>query len=154
MALVHVMHINGELVECDFIFSSSRIAEVFACYESKRRSFACIEPYLCHEYRATERGIWKFSSFSHVFWNWLTTFSFTENDKFHFLFQKYPVKDIENVTFGSSLSNAKGIGGFLGLVMKPTKPVFQKPLLTNTWKLCYVIFVMFSISHGTFMCYL
>ncbi|XP_055295579.1 synaptic vesicle glycoprotein 2C-like [Sitodiplosis mosellana] len=65
--------------------------------------------------------------------------------------EKYPVKSIENVTIGNNLSDAKGICDFLSLVIEQTKPVLQKPLFTNTWKLCYIILVMFSIGHGTFM---
>lgn len=65
--------------------------------------------------------------------------------------QKYPVKHIENVTLGNRLADAKGICGFLNLLVKQTKPVFQPPLLTNTWKLCFIIFAMFGISHGLFM---
>ena len=70
---------------------------------------------------------------------------------FLFLNQSYPVNDIENVTLGNSISNAKGIGEFLRLVVKQTTPIFRKPMLENTWKLCYIIFVVFLISHGTFM---
>lgn len=68
-----------------------------------------------------------------------------------YYFQKYPVKNIESVRLGNNLADARGFCGFLNLVVKQTKPIFQQPLLTNTWKLCYIIFVMFSIGHGTFM---
>lgn len=61
------------------------------------------------------------------------------------------MKSIENVTLGNSLSNAKGIDDLIGMIVKQTTPIFRKPMLTNTWKLCYIIFVMFLISHGTFM---
>lgn len=60
------------------------------------------------------------------------------------------MKDIENVALGNSLSNAKGIGGIFKLAIKQTTPIFRKPMLENTWKLCYIIFVLFLIAHGGF----
>lgn len=65
--------------------------------------------------------------------------------------QKYPVQDIENVTMGNDLSSAKGIYGLFKLIIIQTKPIFQFPLFANTWKLCYIIFVLFSIGHGAFV---
>lgn len=74
-----------------------------------------------------------------------------KKEKHFFQFKNYPVKIIESVSLSNNLSDAKGVCGFLNLVVLQTKPIFQKPLFTNTWKLCFIIFVMFSIGHGTFM---
>lgn len=65
-----------------------------------------------------------------------------------FRFQKYPVKFIGNVTLGNNLSDAKGISGFFDLVVKQTKPIFQRPLNVYTWKLSYIIFMVFATGHG------
>lgn len=52
---------------------------------------------------------------------------------------------------GNSLSDSKGICGFFNLIVKQTKPVFKKPLFTNTWKMCYMICIIFSVGHGCLM---
>lgn len=65
--------------------------------------------------------------------------------------KSYPVKDIESVTLGNSLSNAKGVVEVFRLIVKQTTPVFRKPMVSNTLKLGYIIFAMFLIAHGTFM---
>lgn len=44
-----------------------------------------------------------------------------------------------------------GIYGVLSLVWNQTRPLFQRPNICNTFKLCYLMFVLFSIGHGTFM---
>lgn len=61
------------------------------------------------------------------------------------------MKDIAHISLGNKVNNGKGCCNVIRLLWSQTKPIFQKPLIENTWKLCYIIFVVFSIGHGTFM---
>lgn len=63
------------------------------------------------------------------------------------------MRSVENVTLGNSISNAKGVGDFFRLVVEQTTPIFRKPMLANTLKLSYSLFVVFAISNGTFLWY-
>lgn len=63
--------------------------------------------------------------------------------------EKYPIEKIKVEEIGNSLSNAKGLCDVVRLLWVQTKPIFQPPLLTNTWKLCYVEFIIFGVAHGT-----
>lgn len=61
------------------------------------------------------------------------------------------MKAIAHTSLGNTAKPGKGFCNVIRLLWSQTKPIFQPPLLTNTWKLCYIIFVVFSIGHGTFM---
>lgn len=61
------------------------------------------------------------------------------------------MKDIAHIPLGNKVDMGKGCCNIIRLLWSQTKPIFQRPLLSNTWKLCYIIFVVFSIGHGTFM---
>lgn len=66
--------------------------------------------------------------------------------------KSYPVKCIKSDSIGgNNLANTKGFCNLLRLLWSQTKPIFLPPLLTHTWKLCYLIFAIFAIGHGTFM---
>lgn len=67
------------------------------------------------------------------------------------LLQMYPVNDLVVEHTGTALSKVHGIYGILKLVWNQTWPLFQRPNITNTFQLCYLMFVLFSIGHGTFM---
>lgn len=60
------------------------------------------------------------------------------------------MKSIANESLGNNLGNAKGFCSILRLLWCQTKPIFIQPHLKNTWKLSFIIFVIFSIAHGTF----
>lgn len=75
-----------------------------------------------------------------------------ESRKIQCLFsQKYPVKDLMNENIGTALSDVRGVVGILKLVWNQTWPLFQRPHVASTFQLCYLMFVLFSIGHGTFM---
>lgn len=50
---------------------------------------------------------------------------------------------------GGTLSNTKGFCNIIELLWQQTKPIFMPPLLIHTWKMCYILFVLFAVSHGT-----
>lgn len=54
-------------------------------------------------------------------------------------------------TTGTKLSATKGFVGILKLIWNQTKPIFMHPYADTTAKLCYMIFVLFFIGHGTFL---
>lgn len=51
----------------------------------------------------------------------------------------------------TTLSEVHGIHGMAKLVWNQTWPLFQQPHAKNTFKLCFLMFVLFSIGHGSFM---
>lgn len=65
--------------------------------------------------------------------------------------QTFPVKDLVAESTGTNLSDVRGIGGVLKLLWNQTWPLFMPPHLGNTIKLCYLMFILFSVGHGTFM---
>lgn len=65
--------------------------------------------------------------------------------------QSYPIKSIKSATIGVSLANTKGFVNIIKLLWSQTKPIFMPPLLSRTWKLCYLTFTVFAIGHGTYM---
>ncbi|XP_031628421.1 synaptic vesicle glycoprotein 2C [Contarinia nasturtii] len=65
----------------------------------------------------------------------------------------YPVKDLISETTGTALSEVCGIYGIFKLVWCQTLPCFQRPNVLNTSMLCYLMFCLFSVGHGTFMWY-
>lgn len=67
------------------------------------------------------------------------------------ILQSYPIKDLVDEPTGTALSEVHGVYGILKLVWNQTWPLFQQPHLGSTLKLCYLMFVLFSIGHGTFM---
>lgn len=67
--------------------------------------------------------------------------------------ENYPVKNIKIDIVGSTLANTHGFRNIMRLLWSQTKPIFQSPLRTHTWKVSYIIFVMFMLGHGTFMWY-
>lgn len=65
--------------------------------------------------------------------------------------QMYPVKDVHDETTGTNLSDVRGFGGVMKLLWNQTWPLFVAPHLGNTFKLCYLMFILFSVGHGTAM---
>ncbi|XP_031628109.1 synaptic vesicle glycoprotein 2B-like [Contarinia nasturtii] len=66
--------------------------------------------------------------------------------------QSYPVERIKSESIGgNSLAGTKGFCNIIRYLWCQTKPIFLPPLLTHTWKLCFLFFVLFAIGHGTFM---
>lgn len=65
--------------------------------------------------------------------------------------QTFPVKDVWAESVGTHLSDVRGFGGILKLLWNQTWPLFVPPHLGNTIKLCYLMFLLFSVGHGTFM---
>lgn len=57
----------------------------------------------------------------------------------------------EEPTTGRSLASIKGFANILKLVWSQTKPIFVRPYVVNTLALCYMIFALFAIGHGSFM---
>ncbi|XP_055305410.1 synaptic vesicle glycoprotein 2A-like [Sitodiplosis mosellana] len=67
--------------------------------------------------------------------------------------QTYPIKDLVTEPTGIALSKVRGIYGISNLVWNQTWPLFKRPNVGSTFQLCYLMFVLFSIGHGTFMWY-
>lgn len=65
--------------------------------------------------------------------------------------QTFPVKDLYEEPTGTALSDVSGCFGILKLVWNQTWPLFKAPHVGNTLKLCYLMAVLFSVGHGTFM---
>ncbi|XP_055305413.1 synaptic vesicle glycoprotein 2C-like isoform X2 [Sitodiplosis mosellana] len=66
--------------------------------------------------------------------------------------ESYPIKSIKSDSIGgNNLASTKGFCNIMCLLWSQTKPIFLPPLLAHTWKLCYLIFAIFAIGHGTFM---
>lgn len=65
----------------------------------------------------------------------------------------FPVHDLIPVSSGRNLSEVKGVKNAIQFVWKQTKPVFVAPFLDKTVKLSYLMFVIFSIGHGSYMWY-
>lgn len=66
---------------------------------------------------------------------------------------------MKDIVFTSTIddnnnSSGEGCCYIVKSIWKQTKPIFQAPYLTNTWKLCFIIIVIFSIGHGTFVWFL
>lgn len=68
--------------------------------------------------------------------------------------QMFPVERLESEATGRNIADVKGIGGMFRLIWHQTWPLFVKPHLGPTLKLCYLMFILFSIGHGTLMWYL
>lgn len=65
--------------------------------------------------------------------------------------QNYPIKNIKSESNGNRLTSSKGFCNIVQLLWSQTKPIFIAPLLSHTWKLCYLIFAIFLIGHGNFL---
>lgn len=61
------------------------------------------------------------------------------------------MKDLYSERTGTALSDVHGFIGVFKLLWNQTWPLFMPPHLGNTLKLCYLMFVLFSVGHGTFM---
>lgn len=61
------------------------------------------------------------------------------------------MKELISESTGKNLNAIKGVGGVMCLLWNQTWPLFVPPHLGNTVKLCYLMFVLFSCGHGTFM---
>lgn len=55
---------------------------------------------------------------------------------------------IESDTSGNNIADIKGIFGIFELIWKQTSPLFMKPHLGPTVKLCYLMVVLFSVGQG------
>lgn len=63
---------------------------------------------------------------------------------------------MKDIAFNSLINNninhpGKGCCNIIRSIWKQAKPIFQAPYLANTWKLCFIILVIFSIGNGLFM---
>lgn len=65
--------------------------------------------------------------------------------------QTYHIKNLQLENLGSNISDVKGISGMAKLLWNQTWPLFVPPHLSNTLKLSFLMFILFSIAHGTFM---
>lgn len=54
-------------------------------------------------------------------------------------------------TSATDLTATKGFMNILKLVWNQTKPIFVPPYLDSTVKLCFMVFTLFAIGHGTAM---
>lgn len=63
--------------------------------------------------------------------------------------ENYPVESIKVEEIGNSLADTRGFCNVVRLLWSQTKPIFLRPLLTHTWKVCYIEFVIFAVAHGT-----
>lgn len=63
----------------------------------------------------------------------------------------YPVRSIKTNAERKTLANTKGFWTVILLFCSQFKQLFSPPLLSHTWKLCYLMFAIFAIGHGTFM---
>lgn len=64
--------------------------------------------------------------------------------------KSYPVERIKSDSIGgNSLACTKGFLNIIKLLWSQAKPIFLPPMLGQTWKLCFLIFVVFAIGHGT-----
>lgn len=68
-----------------------------------------------------------------------------------FHFQSYPVKSLIPEITVEKLSTTKGFVSTVQFVWNQTKPIFIPPYLDKTVKLCYMVFILFAIGHGTFL---
>lgn len=67
------------------------------------------------------------------------------------LFQVYAVKRLKSEATGQCISTVKGMCGMLELIWNQTWPLFVQPYAAITWKLCYLMFVLYAIGHGALM---
>lgn len=58
----------------------------------------------------------------------------------------YPIKDLVTEPTGTALSEVHGVYGVVKLIWNQTVPLFQRPHAENTLKLCYLMFILFSIG--------
>lgn len=63
--------------------------------------------------------------------------------------QSYPVHHLIRETTTNSLMATKGFSAILKLVWQQTKPIFIAPYLDSTAKLCFMVFTLFAVGHGT-----
>lgn len=63
--------------------------------------------------------------------------------------QLYPVRKLIFEGSGNNLTATKGFANFAKLVWNQTKPIFIPPYLDSTVKLCFMVFTLFAIGHGT-----
>lgn len=61
------------------------------------------------------------------------------------------MKYIQREMIGNNLSSTKGFTDIVRLLWSQTKPLFLPPLFTHTWKLCYMIFVIYTVGYGTYV---
>lgn len=66
-----------------------------------------------------------------------------------FNLQSYPVQNLIHEGSGNNLAATKGFVNFIKLVWNQTKPIFVPPHLDSTVKLCFMVFTLFAIGHGT-----
>jgi len=65
--------------------------------------------------------------------------------------EMFPVERLESDATGRNIADVKGIGGMLRLAWNQTWPLFMKPHLAPTLKLCYLMFILFAIGQGILM---
>lgn len=63
------------------------------------------------------------------------------------------MKEIEFEKMGSNLADAHGFKEVLVMMWKQTKPLFQKPLVLNFLRICYLAFSLILIAHGFYLWY-
>ncbi|XP_031628518.1 synaptic vesicle glycoprotein 2C-like isoform X2 [Contarinia nasturtii] len=64
----------------------------------------------------------------------------------------YPVYYLIPEENTNNLLATKGFVNIMKLVWKQTKPIFVPPYLDSTVKLCFIVFTLFAVGHGSVMC--
>lgn len=70
-----------------------------------------------------------------------------------YIFQSFPVTEIEPEKLGSNLADTRGFMAVLSLMWSQTKPLFLKPHVWNMARMSYLSFALFAVAHGFFMWY-
>lgn len=66
-------------------------------------------------------------------------------------FKSYPVEHLVREASTNNLMAMKGLSDMLKLMWRQTKPIFVAPYLDSTVKLCFMVFTLFAVGHGTIM---
>lgn len=140
MAFIFNLHFLDQLMEWRGVCIFTGKSEIFARHKWKAKSTSSIETSLCTKYRTARRGE-KTLDFIYIWSLFFATF----------ILQTYPIKSIKSEPIGNNLTNTKGFLNIIKLLWSQTKPIFIPPLLTHTWKLCYLIGCIYLIGHGIFM---
>lgn len=63
-----------------------------------------------------------------------------------------PIKDVRvEESSGQTLGDSKGFRAVIKLVANQTRPLFVPPNLVNMLLICYIIFTIFGVGHGTYL---
>lgn len=65
--------------------------------------------------------------------------------------KSYPVEHLVREASANNLMAMKRPSDMLKLMWTQTKPIFVAPYLDSTVKLCFMVFTLFAVGHGTIM---